>query len=370
VASVAAARLQAQSLVRPAATTPDALVGAMCALQAQDRAMAKWAIGVRVPGATDAYVEAAVSRAAIVRTHALRPTYHFVAGRDLRWLMRLSTPRIRAAIAPNDRRLGLTERDFTRSLGVIERKLARGGRATREELRVALLRARVNLDGNRLYHILVRAEIEELLFGDSPDDGQPVYAALDGRIPQLAGFIREEACARLARAYFGTRGPAALKDFSWWSGLGLAEAREAVGACGPELAQVKGTELWRLPGAEAARLSSGVMLLPAFDEVLISYADRSAFLTDRAARAAVSSNGVFRPIVLSAGKVIGTWTRSTGPRTVAVEARLFARPGGAARRGIEQAAARFAAFVDRELELSITVVRGRPTSASAPPTAR
>jgi hypothetical protein len=357
---IAAARLHAQFLADPAAPTPGAarpdkpaaLVHAMCAMQAQDRPMALWAVGTRVPGCTARDVEAAVSRGEVVRTHALRPTFQLVAACDLRWLLRLSAPRIRAAMATNDRRVGLTERDFLRCLAVTEKEL-KHGRVTKDRLRTGFERAGVSMEGNRFYHILVRAETEELLFGDAPDDGQPVYAVLDGRIPPLEGFNREEACARLARAYFSTRGPAAPKDFSWWSGLALGEARRAMEACAPELAPVKATGLWAFAAAAPPR-PQGVLLLPAFDEILISYADRSAVLSDAAAAAAVSSNGVFRPVILSAGKVIGTWTRSTGPRTVAVEARLFARPGSSVRRGIEGAAGRFAAFVDRGLELSVT----------------
>jgi hypothetical protein len=330
----------------------------MVALQAQDRPMAKWAIGIRALGASDRQVEEAIAAGEIVRTHALRPTYQFVSSDNLRWLTRLSAKHIKAVMRTNDRRLELSEKVYGRCLSVIEKVSREEKEMTRKFFRSALTREGIGLDENRLSHILVRAEIEELLYGGALAGTQPTYSLLEGNIPPIKDFKRDEALARLAKAYFSTRGPATLRDFSWWAGLGLREGDKAIESLRPDLSLVKcgETDYWVYPSDGGASIRPDLMLLPSYDELLISYADRSAFLHAAHTRHTISTNGIFRPPVMWKGIVVGTWSRTTGKNDVRLLVSMFERCTPALEAKITKAAEQHAAFLEKGLELCFAVV--------------
>jgi hypothetical protein len=104
-----ARRLANQHLTGRPLATPESVVERLGAVQAQDYAGAKWAIAQRTAGATDADVEAALSEGRLLRTHVLRPTWHIVTAAELRWMLDLTAPRVRARMAVYDRRLGLDD---------------------------------------------------------------------------------------------------------------------------------------------------------------------------------------------------------------------------------------------------------------------
>ena len=112
-------RLRNQKLVRSELRRPEDVVAGLGAVQAQDYPAAKWALGLRAAGVTDAGVEQAFSAGAILRTHVLRPTWHFVAPSDIRWVLSISGPRVHAMNAPYYRKMGLDSRTFARGRGAI-----------------------------------------------------------------------------------------------------------------------------------------------------------------------------------------------------------------------------------------------------------
>src|SRR5262245_32836995 len=155
---IARTRLRNQRLIGKPFATPEEVVGWLGAVQAQDYAGAKWAVAQRTSGCRDADVEQACQDGRILRTHVLRPTWHFVLPVDIRWMLALTAPRVRARMAPYDRKLALDDDVFHRSQRVLAHALAGGRALTREELGRALAEAGIEASGQRLGHIMMRAE--------------------------------------------------------------------------------------------------------------------------------------------------------------------------------------------------------------------
>jgi hypothetical protein len=364
-ARIAARRLVAQQIVRPRFTKPGELVAFMGAVQAQDPAAARWAIGLRLGGpgtGGGAAIERALAKGTVIRTHVMRWTWQLVAPADLRWMLPLVTARLMARAARRHRELGLDAAAFRRSHAAIARALADGAHRTRAELGAALRAGGVAPDGARLSHLLGHAELHGLICSGAPRDKQPTYALVDERAPRRgAPRTREEAAATLARRYFESRGPATVVDFAWWSGLAPAEARAGLDAVRAHLASetIAGAVYWY--AARAARLSEAALaevalarahLLPAFDEYLIAYRDRAAVLAPEQARRLNAGGGLLAPCIVVGGCVAGTWRRSFDRRgTVTIALAPFAPADPRTRAAINEAAERYAAFLDLEPSL-------------------
>jgi hypothetical protein len=344
---VARTRLENQMITAPFAGEPRGLVEVLGAVQAQDYEMAKWALGLRLSSPSRSSVEAAISRGEVLRTHLLRPTWHLVSAQDIRWLLELTGPRIKASLLARHRQLEITGTVISKSLRAMERSLSGGRQLRRSELIAALQEAGVPTDASRASHLFLYAELEALVCSGADLGRETSYALLDDRVPSSARRDRGEALAALARTYFASRGPASLEDFAWWSGLAMGEARAALAeiSAGLEESQAEGLSLWRAPSKPVASVPRrSLRLLPAFDEYLLSYADRSAAITDENHRLAVSNNGIFRPTIVKGGTVVGTWARVRKKDGLSVETRFFLDPGKAPTRAIKEEAERYLRF--------------------------
>jgi hypothetical protein len=253
-------------------------------------------------------VEGAIVRGEILRTHVLRPTWHLVAAADIRWMLELTAPQIRAKMAFREKFLQLDKKILTRCRRLIGSALAKKGHLSRTELVAVLQKARVATDDNRSAHILIDAELDGLICS-GPRKGS--YALLEERAPQARKLSREEALAELTRRYFSGHGPATLQDLSWWSGLLVRDAKKGIASLGKQLRSVKaGQKEYWLPadreGDELPRMPSALML-PAFDEWIIGYADREGLFATEHERKIVTVNGLFRPVLFCGGQAAGSW---------------------------------------------------------------
>ncbi len=304
---------------------PEEVVGWMGAMQAQDYGMAKWGIGVRLPGATDAVIEAAINDGKILRTHLLRPTWHLVAAEDLRWMMDLTGPRLRGALNANNNRLGLTEAVLGKCNKIIAKSLSER-HMTRKELMSVLQQHKIATDDLRSSHIMYRAEIDGVVCSGARVGKENSYALFEDRVRPSKITDRNEAVGELFIRYMVSHGPATLHDFVWWSGLNLGDARMGLEMNKSFLESIsnEGKTWWFQGGVVPAGLKKNkVHLLPAFDEYMVSYKDRSASLHDDHFSNAISSNGIFRPIVVVDGKVVGVWKRSFVKGRVVIEPDYF-----------------------------------------------
>lgn len=328
-------RLTHQHLAGPALTDPLALVRWMGCVQAQDFAGAKWGIGIRVPGTTEASVDALFQSGRLLRTHVLRPTWHFVLPEDIRWMLRLTAPRVRAFAKGMYRSLGIGERDLLRSKHVLTKALA-ANTLTRTEVGVALRQGGVNTDDIRLAFHLMDAELEGLICSGGRKGKQFTYTLLEERVPEGIALDHDAALAELARRYFNSRGPATLRDFAWWAGLSLTVAKKALESNGTAFRPL-GSDLW---GAEEAPMpiADKVCLLPAFDEYMVAYNDRSVMLDP--VYFPTTGHGL-RPAVLFRGRVVGTWKRGAE----GVETELFGPMSESVMELVKAAVARFGRFI-------------------------
>ena len=230
-----ARRLRAQRLTGAGFARPEDVVGWLGAVQAQDYGPAKWSLGARVAGATDAQVERAFAAGAILRTHVLRPTWHFVLPADIRWLLTATAPRVRARDARRYAQLGLDGDTLRRSAAALVAALRGGNQLTRREAAAVLTAAGIGVEGQRLPYLLMAAELDALICSGPRRGKQHTYMLLEERAPDARDLPRHEALAELARRFFAGHGPATARDFAIWATLTLAEARAAIEAAGPEL---------------------------------------------------------------------------------------------------------------------------------------
>jgi DNA glycosylase AlkZ-like len=338
-------RLQNERLIGAPFERPEEVLQWLGAVQAQDYPGAKWGIGQRVKGCVDADVEQAYISGRILRTHVMRPTWHFVAAEDLRWLLELTAPRVHLALGSAYRRLGLSEADFARGHEAIEAALQAGEPLVKQEMVAVLERAGLEGERLRLHHVIMHAELEGLICSGPRRGRQQTHVLLADRAPDAKRLDRDEALPGLARRYFAGHAPATARDFAWWSGLTLVEARRAI-----ELADLgAGDDGWYgLDGIEPDGAGPKALLVGMFDESVIAYQDlRFAF-----APPPDGLEPLIRPIVID-GRTVGTWRRVTERGSVTVEARPFEPLGAAEREALVDAASRFGGFLGTEARLAI-----------------
>jgi hypothetical protein len=284
------ARLRAHRLVGEPLANPSAVVDWFGAVQAQDYAGALWAIGLR-SNAKRAGVEDAIAKARIVRTWPMRGTLHFVTAKDARWMTKLLAPRVIQRAGARHRSLALDAETFARAEKILSRALAGGKSLTRPEAYQTLARAGIAPDGQRGIHMLAVLSMRGVLCIGPHRGKQPAFVLCDEWLPKKGRALEgDEALGELARRYFTSHAPATERDFSWWTGLNLGEARRAIDIAG-EIAT---------PRAKETKMAA---LLPPFDEYTVAYRDRSAV----GLRAGVAN--LMSPIVIVDGKVAGTWKR-------------------------------------------------------------
>ncbi len=355
---ITAARLANQFLVGSKLKSAAQVVSALGAVQAQEYDRAKWALGLRMASGVDRDVEQAMTDGSILRTHVLRPTWHFVAPADIRWMLALTGPRVSERMAPYNRHLELDTVLFRRSRAAIIKALRDGQQLTRQELRAELERAKLNVDGTqRLAHVMMQAELDGVICSGARRGKQFTYGLLDERVPSAAPLDRDEALQALTVRYFTTRGPATPQDFSWWSGLTVVDARRGIEAAGRALEHVvvEGKNYWIRPDSRTASRKSAnanTFLLPVYDEYFIAYRDRSAAAPHLDARTARSlGDSLFDNMVVRDGRVVASWNRAFTKQGVTVELRHLSRPTRLAKSAIAAAAERYGAFFEKPVEL-------------------
>jgi len=327
IKNISRIRLASQQLESTKLKTPKELVGWMGAMQAQDYAMSKWAIGTRLPGTTEDKVETSLDKGDILRTHILRPTWHLVSAKNIYWMLELTAPQVKALAKARHKELELNEIVFSKSHTIIEKALRDKNHLTREELAAVLERAKINASNERGTHLMLQAELDGLVCSGSTKNNKQTYALLSERATKPKSITREEAAAKLARIYFTSHCPATIQDFIWWSGLPVREAKTALEAIRREFIEEKidGESYW-LSNSFTLPKQNLFYLLPAFDEFIISYKNRTAVLSTEYQKKAFTLNGIFKPTIVLNGQGIGTWKRTIKKDTVLMETDFFFPP--------------------------------------------
>jgi hypothetical protein len=332
--------------------SPASLVSHMGAMQAQDFNMVKWALGARLPGVSEKQVEKSFNAGEMIRTHLMRPTWHLIVPGDVSWLLELTAPRIKAAARSRHKQLEIDDKLVAKTNALIEKALVGNRHLTRDELMDVFEKAGIRARNERFYHLMFCAELDGIVCSGEIRNKEQTYALLSERVPVLEKIDRDEALSRLARKYFTSHGPASERDFAWWSGLSLGDSRRAIemiksGFISENVGEVTywSPDSWVPLSSD----TSAVHLLPAFDEYIIAYRDRSASLVFEHHKKAVSDNGIFRPVVVINGIVRGVWKRTIKRDTVLIELSLFHPVNKKEMRGIEKAAEKYGKFLGKKI---------------------
>jgi hypothetical protein len=345
-------RLYSQQISKARVKDAAGVVAWLGAMQAQDYPGAKWSIGLRLPGVTDADVEKAIADRMIVRTWPMRGTLHFVAAADARWMLERMTPRVIAGMQKRQSALGLDDATLERCRETFATTLKGGRIVTREEMYEALEAVGISVAGQRGYHLLVRTAMEGLICFGPHSGKQPTFVLFAEWLPDAKRIDEEAALAELARRYFTSHGPATIQDMCWWSGLTAAEVKAGVEGAKANLVQamVDGKTYWMASDARdqatSAASAPAIHLLPGFDEYLLGYRDRAAALgLDHAPIICPGGNGMFASTIVREGRVVGTWKRTVKKRSVSVHLTPFAPLNAAEKERASEAVQRYGEFL-------------------------
>lgn len=355
-----AARLRNQKLVGSTLRSPLEVVAWLGAVQAQDYTGAKWGIGQRVNGLTDADFDRAFNQGAILRTHVMRPTWHFVTPADIRWMLALTAPRVKTLMASYDRKLELDAPLFARSHTVLTRALQGGTHLTRTELAEPLARAKISASGQRLGHLMLRAELDAVICSGPRRGKQFTYALLEERAPPAKTLTRDEALVELTKRYFSSHGPATIRDFVWWSGLKVGDAKAGIDMLGLAQATVDGLTNWYVPSQVVARRppTPFVSLLPNYDEYGIAYKDRGAMVDPRLPRAPAGATELPHLLIVD-GRWVGSWKRTITTRAAAIDVRPRRKLTRDEQRALAAEAARYGKFLNLPTTVSYAYSQAR-----------
>jgi len=353
LSNISTSRIQNQEITNHRFNLPLDLVSHMGAMQAQDFQMARWAIGLRLQHATDNLILEAYNSGEIIRTHLMRPTWHFVSSNDVYWMLQLTAPQIKTLSKSRNKQLELDNNIFKKSNVLLEKNLRNRANLTREELTYLYENANIRTNDNRLSHLLMNAELDGLICNGAQKGNKLSYALLEERIPVKKLLSREESLAELANRYFTSHAPATLRDFVWWSGLSVSDARNAIEMIKYDfISDTFNDEIYLFKDSSVVNhREKSVHLLPAFDELLIGYRNRTATINENLNKKAISDNGIFRPIIVLNGQVVGIWKRETQKAKVVIEANLFCKVTAKEIELIVQEAEKQALFLAKPVEV-------------------
>jgi hypothetical protein len=335
---------------------PEDVVHWLAAVQSQAYGPAKWSVAQRTNTVSDAAMDQAFADGTILRTHILRPTWHFVLPADIRWMLELTAPRVHALSAYYNRQRGLDDTILNRCNAVLVDALQGGHRRTRKELATVLESDGIATDDFRLGSILMNAELIGIVCSGPLNGKQHTYALLDERAPQAKRRTRDEALAELTVRYFTSHGPATVKDFRWWSSLTTADIQRGIAMVAPQLEHevVDGVSYWFAASAAPVEPASPtVHLLQAYDEYIVGYSE-SKYLLDLSgvARSLSQERGIYNHAVILDGQVAGRWKRTLKKNSVIIEVALYTPFDDTQTQALQAATERHGAF----LGLTATVV--------------
>jgi hypothetical protein len=342
-------RLHNQHLPSNKFTQAAEVVRGLGAVQSQDFGGAKWAIGLRSEGFTDPDVQCAFDKGEILRTHVLRPTWHFVAPEDIRWMLALTAPRVKALMSYYDRQLELDKGILKKSAAALIKALQDGKKLTRSEIQSVYEKAHIRATGQRLGNLLMHAELEAIICSGPRKGKQFTYALLEERVPAARAMTRDESLGAMVKKYFPSRGPATLNDFTWWSGLTMADARKGMDMVKSQFLSetIEGQTYWFSEVRPPLHTNTATAyLLPNYDEFFIGFKDRSAIgkVIEKAGfqkdDAALLAN-----IVILNGQVVGSWKRILEKEKVRVETSLLIKPSPAENKALIDAAEQLGKFL-------------------------
>ncbi len=310
-------RLLNQGLIRPKFKTATEIVKWLGAVQSQDYQNAKWALSLRLPNATNESIENEINSGKIIRTHILRPTWHFVAAEDVRWMLELTAPRIKSNMAQYFHNLSLTEEILAKSASILKKALKRKI-LTRPEIRQILEKENISTEKYRFGFILLYSELNGLICNGPRKNNQFTYVLLDEFVPKSKSFSPKDPLTELVKRYFTSHGPATIQDFTWWAFLKNSDVKNALEKSGLSNRAINGKNYWFQKTKETKQQK--IHLLPNYDEYF-SYKDRSDYLTDYKEK--LTEKDLYYHFILINGKIVGSWKSRINKGKISLEKKFF-----------------------------------------------
>ena len=318
---VIALRLFNHQILETSFTLPEEIISYYGAMQAQDWSMAKWALGLRLPHLKEKDVDDKLNDGSILRTHILRPTWHLVSPKDIRWMQQLTAHRVHQANKTPYKNTGLDPKVFLKTEKIIQKALEGKNYLTREELSTHFDKNIIKGDRMRLTYIVMNSELQGLICSGPRIGKQFTYALMEERVPQAKSYSKDEALKKLTSIYFNSRSPATVKDYSWWSGLTLAEARAGVEMLNVELLNVviEGeTYFFKAGPVPEIKGKQSTFLIPDYDEYGISYKDRSFYHHPKWKDTETMTNADYFHAIAVDGYFGGTWNKKISGKKMEV----------------------------------------------------
>lgn len=314
--NICANRLINQGLVSPQLTSAQQVVQHFGAVQAQEYLPTKWGMSLRMPTATNAGIEAEITSGNIVRTHVLRPTWHFVNAENIRWLLKLTGPRVHAINAYMYRQEELDNKIFSKCNSLIIKLLQNNNHFTRDEIGVELAKKKIFAEGFRLSYIMMQAELEGIVINGVMKGKKHTYALLEERIPKVKTISRQESLAKLTNMYFTSRGMATIYDFATWCGLTIADCKTGINLNKNSLNSIKNNDQdYYFSGSLVEKISDTLFLIPIYDEYIMGYKDRTALINPKFAGKKIA----FLNMIIFNGKIIGSWKATSSTKSMTIE---------------------------------------------------
>lgn len=343
-------RLRTQHLVAPHAASPSEVVGSLLAVQAENPGQAAWALASRTREPGDTELAQLLDGGGVLRTHVLRPTWHFVRAEDIGWLVDLTGPRVRRVTSQQLRNAhGLDEAAVHHATETVMQALADQGELTRAQLADELRDRGVQTTGQMLMILLAHAELGGLICSGRPADGEHTYAPLSERVPSPRRLDRAEALAEIALRYFTGHGPATERDLAYWATLTLTDVRAGLAQVRDQLASFDhdGRTFWHAPAdAPPGAQQPAGHLLQILDETYRGYQD-SRWVLDAAGqvpRTRETSIGM----ALVDGQLVAAVRRSVGNSRVTFELRPYRSLKPADVEALDEAATRYGDYLQLE----------------------
>lgn len=354
--NIAHQRLHSQKLINPTAKSPAEIVHWLGAVQAQEYAWAKWSLALRLDDVTDAEIERAINDGEILRTHVLRPTWHFVTPQDIRWMLELTAARVQALNATIYRQYELDPATLTRASAIIVNALVGGHALPRSEIARLLAGHGISTTPIRLSFILHYMELEALICSGASVGTKQTHALLEERAPQAKSLPREEALAEHVRRFFTSRAPATVHDYAWWSGLTVKESQQGIDSLHGQLHRevIDGKTYWYAtdtPIPASLDQPHAAYLLPNFDEYTLYRGQHFIMSPQAIQHLQAHQTNIYAHFLLSDHKLIAIWKRTIKGRSLQFQLAPFAPLTEQQSFAYAQAAQHYAKFIEMPVTL-------------------
>lgn len=349
---IAERRLVAHRILHTKKSSPEEVVRNLCAMQSQDYLNAKWPIGSRA-GCSEKEVINSINKGEIIRTWPMRGTLHFVSSKDVYWLLDLLSFKALQGAKRRMEFLGIDEKLITKCKKIAEKVLANKNCLTKEEFEKELVKNKVEFSGQIRYHVIWRMSQDGLICFAKEKGKHPTLALLEEWVPKKKHIVGDEALKELATRYFTSHGPATLKDYQWWCGLTMKDARLSIELAKENLELIKIDDDNYYFGSDLPKIAkkSSTNILSGFDEFILGYKDRTPSVDPKFLKQVQTVNGLFSHCIIEKGKVIATYKKSVKKDELVFKLNPFNKLKAAQIAGIKEAAKVYEKYFEKKVQI-------------------